>query len=315
MYEREFKSVINKLPSAFMLYGACRLSLFLNLEIIKKQNLNNNILILRESDYKLNKACEFLGESSLFFSSKLLILQMDKAISNKDLKEILKFVSDDSKLILSFYESSALKDLEKTLNNNFVRFFEKKTSFEQIELLKEVSRFFNITINEEALIYLQKNYEFDIYKAGCELLKYKNQTVDLVTLKEHLDDDNFLSFDDFFNNFLITKSPNELIYKITENEDEIAIINKFYANFLRLFKISANLKINGKIDYKVTFGYTPPIQVCKDLERQARLVSSKFEEIFAVLLNADYELKTNPSELSKEIIYSHLLKLYFLINS
>lgn len=315
MYEAEFNKIKNKLPNAFMLYGSCRLSIFLNLEIIKSADKSDERLILRDSDYKLEKAINFLGESSLFSNSKLLVLEFEKGISSKDLKEILKCVNSENRLILAIYETKALKDLELVMNNNFVRFFDKKTSFEQISLLQDVANFYNIKTNEIALQYLQKNYEFDIFKAGCELLKYKNQTLDLNTIKEHLESDNALGFDDFLSNFLKTKEPNEYIYKIIENEDEIALINKLYSSLLRLFTISSNLKINGRIDYKVAFGYTPPRQVCVELENQARKLSNFYEEIFAILLNAEYELKLNNNNSSKEIAYSNLLKIYFLINS
>lgn len=315
MYEAEFNKIKNNLPNAFMLYGACRLSIFINLEIIKSLKKYDERLILRDSDYKLNKAVDFLSESSLFASSKQLILEFEKGISSKDLKEILKHINSENQLILAIYDGKALKDLELSINNNFVRFFEKKTSFEQIALLKEITNFYKINASEEALQYLQKNYEFDIFKAGCELLKYKNQTLDLSTIKEHLESDNALGFDDFLSNFLKTKEPNEYIYKILENEDEIALINKLYSSLIRLFTISANLKTNGRIDYKIAFGYTPPRQVCVELENQARKLSNFYEEIFAILLNAEYELKLNNNNSSKEIVYSNLLKIYFLINS
>lgn len=315
MYEAEFNKIKNKLPNAFMLYGSCRLSIFLNLEIIKSNDKSDERLILRDSDYKLEKAINFLGESSLFSNSKLLILEFEKGISKKDLKEILKCVNSENKLILAIYETKALKDLELAMSNNFVRFFEKKTSFEQISLLQDVANFYNIKTNEIALQYLQKNYEFDIFKAGCELLKYQNQILDINTLKEHCEVDNALGFDDFFKNFLNTKEPKQYIYKIIENEDEIALINKLYSSLLRLFTISSNLKINGRIDYKVAFGYTPPRQVCVELENQARKLSKLYEEIFAILLNAEYEIKLDSNNSSKEIMYSNLLKIYFLINS
>lgn len=315
MYEAEFNKIKNKLPNAFMLYGSCRLSIFLNLEIIKSADKSDERLILRDSDYKLEKAINFLGESSLFSNSKLLVLEFEKGISSKDLKEILKCVNSENRLILAIYETKALKDLELVMNNNFVRFFDKKTSFEQISLLQDVANFYNIKTNEIALQYLQKNYEFDIFKAGCELLKYQNQILDINTLKEHCEVDNALGFDDFLSNFLKTKEPNEYIYKILENEDEIALINKLYSSLLRLFTISSNLKINGRIDYKIAFGYTPPRQVCVELENQARKLSNFYEEIFAILLNAEYELKLNNNNSSKEIAYSNLLKIYFLINS
>lgn len=315
MYEAEFNKIKNKLPNAFMLYGSCRLSIFLNLEIIKSADKSDERLILRDSDYKLEKAINFLGESSLFSNSKLLILEFEKGISSKDLKEILKCVNSENRLILAIYETKALKDLELIINNNFVRFFDKKTSFEQISLLQDVANFYNIKTNEIALQYLQKNYEFDIFKAGCELLKYQNQILDINTLKEHCEVDNALGFDDFLTNFLNTKEPKEYIYKIIENEDEIALINKLYSSLLRLFTISSNLKINGRIDYKVAFGYTPPRQVCVELENQARKLSKFYEEIFAILLDAEYEIKLDSNNSSKEIMYSNLLKIYFLINS
>lgn len=315
MYEAEFNKIKNKLPNAFMLYGSCRLSIFLNLEIIKSADKSDERLILRDSDYKLEKAINFLGESSLFSNSKLLVLEFEKGISNKDLKEILKCVNSENRLILAIYETKALKDLELVMNNNFVRFFDKKTSFEQINLLQDVANFYNIKTNEIALQYLQKNYEFDIFKAGCELLKYQNQILDINTLKEHCEVDNALGFDDFLTNFLNTKEPKEYIYKIIENEDEIALINKLYSSLLRLFTISSNLKINGRIDYKIAFGYTPPRQVCTELENQARKLSKFYEEIFSILLDAEYEIKLDSNNSSKEIMYSNLLKIYFLINS
>lgn len=314
MYETEFNKIKNKLPNAFMLYGSCRLSIFLNLEIIKSADKSDERLILRDSDYKLEKAINFLGESSLFSNSKLLVLEFEKGISSKDLKEILKCVNSENRLILAIYETKALKDLELVMNNNFVRFFDKKTSFEQINLLQDVANFYNIKTNEIALQYLQKNYEFDIFKAGCELLKYQNQILDINTLKEHCEVDNALGFDDFLTNFLNTKEPKEYIYKIIENEDSIALINKFYFAILRLFSISASLKEKGNIDYKITFGYTPPRQVCSMLESQARILSKHYENIFDILINAEYEIKVDGMD-SKEILYSSLLKIYFLINS
>ncbi|MBT0882534.1 hypothetical protein KJQ99_03995, partial [Campylobacter sp. 2018MI13] len=112
MYEAEFNKIKNNLPNAFMLYGACRLSIFINLEIIKSLKKYDERLILRDSDYKLNKAVDFLSESSLFASSKQLILEFEKGISSKDLKEIIKHINSENQLILAIYDGKALKDLE-----------------------------------------------------------------------------------------------------------------------------------------------------------------------------------------------------------
>lgn len=315
MYEKDFPRVLNQKIDYFFIYGSCELSLFLRLEQLKKKFSCEQKLFLSQSDYSLNTAYDFLSQNSIFSNSKLLIIESTKALSSKDLKALISLCDDEKKLIFCLRNIKAQADIEKVFNGYFLRVFDKKNTNERMNILNDFCAFYNIKASYEALLFLERNYEFDIFKAGCELLKYKNLSLNINDLKEQVSEDDFINFDDFFFAFIFNDEVNNLIYSIVNSEDSIALLNKLYSQFLRLFSIIAYVKENANIDFKVCLGYTPPIDVCKKLEQAARIIDYKTKDILLLLQECELDLKRYSSDYSQQKMISQLIKLHFLIKN
>lgn len=75
-------------------------------------------------------------------------------------------------------------------------------------------------------------------------------------------------------------------------------------------------KIHGKVDFKELLGYTPPPKVATDLNSMAfSLKIERYKEIFNLLLNLEYELKTNSKLSKKEFLICELLRLNRLLKN
>lgn len=315
MYEKDFFRVLKNKIDYFFIYGSCELSLFLRVEQLKKKFSCEQKLFLSQNEYSLKIAYDFLSQNSIFSKTKLLIIESTKALNNKDLKALINLCDDEKKLIFCLRNAKAQTDIEKVFNGYFLRVFDKKNTNEKINILNDFCNFYNIKASNEALMFLERNYEFDIFKAGCELLKYKNLTLNINELKEQTNQNDFINFDDFFFAFIFADEVNNLIYSIVNSEDSINLLNKLYSQFLRLFSIIAYVKENANIDFKVCLGYTPPIDVCKKLEQAARIIDYKTREILLLLQECELDLKKYSSDYSQQKMIAQLIKLHFLIKN
>ncbi|MCX2682331.1 hypothetical protein OQH60_00520 [Campylobacter sp. MIT 21-1685] len=314
MYRKDLQNLLTKsdFPHFFLLYGADNFQIELYANCIKKKWDVDEVFQVFFEDYDYARANDFLALSSLFSEKKLLEIKCSKKLSTKELKNLIMLCSSrENFLLVELYdEGSKQNELEKIFGNNFARFFKPSNMKEGIELLTMKAKELQITLTQNALFLLLKNFDENLYLAAAELNKFQGQSVDEAMIEKYCYSLNGANFESFFEKLLQKIDCKDEIERLLENTNEIALINLLYSNFYRLFKIALYAKIYGSVDFKELLGYIPPVQVRQTLSQQAfNIRVEQYKEIFSLLLQSEYELKTQSKLIKKEFLLSSLLKL------
>lgn len=318
MYIKDLQKLLNSanIPNFFAFYGD-NFQIELFSDIFKEKYNANEILKLYFDEYDFLIANDYLGSSSLFASSRLLVLKFSKKPPKKELTQLIKLcqTSTDNHLLLELYdESSRQIELENIFGSNFARFFAPNNESQAIELLNTKAKKLNIKATFNALLTLYQSFNGDLYLAASELNKFKDLNIDENTISKYCYSLSTISFDDFFDNIMQNRFIIKDIKDIIDNFNEIALINYLYSNFYKLFKITLYTKLNGKIDFKDLLGYTPPPLIASKLSKEALSLNiNKYQNIFKLLLNSEYELKTNNNIMKKEYLIQMLIKLSYIL--
>ncbi|EFC33111.1 LOW QUALITY PROTEIN: DNA polymerase III [Campylobacter jejuni subsp. jejuni 414] len=321
MYRKDLQTLLYKdsMPNFFFLYGADNFQNELYTEFIKEKYQVDETLKLFFEEYSFARASDFLSGGSLFSEKKLLEIKTSKKIPTKDLKilvDLCKNNTDNFFLLELYDENSKQSDIEKVFSPHFVRFFKVNGAREGVELLSIKAKQLGVEITQNALFTLFTSFDENLYLAASELNKFSGLRVDEKTIEQYCYSLNTGSFESFFEKNFKKQDFKSELEKILDNFNEIALINSLYNSFYRLFKITLYAKVNGKIDFKELLGYTPPPQVGQNLSTQAfSLKLEQYKEIFTLLLQSEYELKTNSKLVKKEFLISNLLKLARILKS
>lgn len=315
MYRKDLQRLLSTsyFPNFFALYGICNFQIELFADFIKRKFNAEEKLVLYFDEYNFQKAVNYLDHSSLFSEKKLLELKVNKKIPKKELEKLISLCKQDKDkfFLLEFYdESSKQSELETIFENNFARFFKAANAKEGVELLSLKANELNIKATQNALYLLYENFDENLYLCASELNKFKGLSINEESIKQYCFSLAVLGFDSFFDKILKAEDIRNDLDKILENFNEISLLSSLSANFYRLFKIVLYAKINGKVDLKDLLGYLPPSAVAAKLQNQAFAISLKqYKSIFFLLLNSEYELKTNSKLSKKEFLISMFLDL------
>ncbi|HDZ4965468.1 TPA: DNA polymerase III subunit delta [Campylobacter jejuni] len=321
MYRKDLQTLLYKgsMPNFFFLYGADNFQNELYAEFIKEKYKPDETLKLFFEEYNFARASDFLSGGSLFSEKKLLEIKTSKKIPTKDLKilvDLCKNNADNFFLLELYDENSKQSDIERIFSPHFVRFFKVNGVREGVELLSIKAKQLGVEITQNALFTLFTSFDENLYLAASELNKFSGLRIDEKTIEQYCYSLNTGSFESFFEKILKKQDFKSELEKILDSFNEIALINSLYNSFYRLFKITLYAKVNGKIDFKELLGYTPPPQVGQNLSTQAfSLKLEQYKEIFTLLLQSEYELKTNSKLVKKEFLISNLLKLARILKS
>lgn len=321
MYRKDLQLLLAKddFVNFFFLYGADNFQIELYANFIKQKYLADEVTKMYFEEYNFAKASDFLALGSLFSEKKLLELKLNKKPNTKELKSLIELCQNnkDNFLILELYdESSKQNELEKIFANNFARFFKVSNPKEAVELLNIKAQNLGVKLTQNALFALFEGFDENLYLAAAELNKFQGLELDERMVKEYCYSLDTGSFEIFFEKLLKKENLRKELEKILENSNEIAFLNSLLNSFFRLFKIALYAKIHAKVDFKELLGYTPPPKVAADLNSMAfSLKIEQYKEIFNLLLNLEYELKTNSKLAKKEFLISNLLKLARVLKS
>ncbi|TKX32706.1 DNA polymerase III subunit delta [Campylobacter aviculae] len=315
MYRKDLQILLSKnnFPNFFFLYGIDNFQSELYANFIKQKYNCDEILKLFFEEYNFTRASDFLSGGSLFSEKKLLEIKTNKKIPTKELKILVELCKNNQNnfLLLELYdENSKQSDIEKIFTNNFARFFKPNNAKEGIELLAMKAKELNIEITQNALFTLFSNFDENLYLAASELNKFSDLKISEKDIEQYCYSLNSGNFENFFEKIIKRTDFQNELERISENYNEIALLNYLSSAFYRLFKIAVYAKINGKVDFKELLGYTPPPMVSQNLSQQAfSLKLEQYKEIFNLLLKSEYELKTNSKLAKKEFLISNLLEL------
>lgn len=315
MYRRDLQRLLQGkyLPNFFALYGGESFQIELFAEQIKAKFAPEEALRLFFEEYDFRQGYDYLALASLFASKKLLEVKCTKKPSKKDLEHFISLCKKDENnfFLLEIYgENSRLADIEKIFENNFVRFFAPSNAREGTELLALRANALNITFTQNALHALYANFDENLYLAAAELNKFKGFKIDENFVREHCFSLSVVGFDAFFDKILRGETLQDDLDKILDNFNEIALLNSINSSFYRLFKIALYAKIHGDIDLKALLGYAPPPQIAQKMSTDAFKISlAQYHQIFRLLLESEFEIKTNSRLIKREYLIAVFLSL------
>lgn len=300
-------------PNFFALYGGDNFQTELFANAIKARYAPDETLRLYFEEYDFARASDYLSSASLFSEKKLLELKCTKKPSKKELESLIKLCKQDENnyfLFELYDENSKQAELEKVFDNCFVRFFSPNNAKEGVELLALRAKELQINATQNALYALYNSFDENLYLAASELNKFAGLNINEETIEKFSFSLSMVGFDSFFEKVLQGQTLQDDLEKILDNFNEITLINSLNSSFYRLFKIALYMKTHGDVNFKELLGYAPPPQVAAKLSTQAmRLNIKQYHQIFKLLLESEFEIKSNAKLIKKEFLISSLLKL------
>lgn len=315
MYRKDLQKLLSGkwFPNFFALYGGDNFQTELFANAIKAKYMPDESLKLYFEEYDFARASDYLGSASLFASKKLLELKCIKKPNKKELESLVRLCKRDENnfFLFELYDEGAKQnELEKIFENNFARFFTPNNVKEGVELLSLRAKELNINATQNALYALYNNFDENLYLAASELNKFEGLNINEETIEKFSFSLSMLGFDAFFEKILRAENLQDDLEKILDNFNEIALINSLHSSFYRLFKIALYTRIYGNVNFKELLGYTPPPQVASKLSSQAMHLNIKqYHQIFKLLLESEFEIKTNSKLIKKEFLIACLLEL------
>lgn len=323
MYKAQLQNLLagKYFPNFFALYGNESFQTELFAGLIKQRYGADELLKLYFEEYDFARARDYLSSASLFASKKLLEIKCTKKPAKKELETLINLCKKDEEnnfFLLEIYdEGTRQAEIEKIFENNFARFFAPNNAKEGVELLSLRAKELKINTTQNALHTLYANFDENLYLAAGELNKFEGLNIDENTINKYSFSLSVMGFDAFFDKLLRGESLQDDLEKILDNFNEIALINSLYSSFYRLFKIVLYAASYGdKIDLNKILGYTPPPQVASKLTRTAYSLKIKqYHQIFRLLLQSEFELKTNSKLIKREFLIAALLQLRQLVRA
>ncbi len=276
----------------------------------KEQRLT---LYYEEYDFRLAK--EYLGQSSLFGDTNLLLVRHEKALPKTELATLLELCqknpnsyfiymlpNNQGKKIASFFNSK--KEAVE------VRFFKATLSEAKAELTAYAKEL-KLPINPFAIEHLLALLEGDMLLAKKELEK-------LAILQEPITPKEIdrlvyplapLNLERLYIAIIKKEPLSELFQKILEEEQNEMKILLGFQNFLRqLFLFSSYIRLHGQVDSKEILGYKLPPQIEAERTRMAIKIKA-YPQIFLELQECEYHLKTAQSIDKEALLFSCLMKI------
>lgn len=323
MYKREIDMKFTKkdIPNYILLRGNDEFQIEFYADMFLKFWNKNNVLKIFYDEYNFEQIYNFL-QPSLFEDSNVVYIKTDKTIPTKELKTLINMCknSQNNFLIYELLEdtSKIKNDFLMIFEGNFVRFFKPSNISEAINLLSQKCQLVGINPNFAALEKIYKIHNENLGLSANEIDKFAS-----LGLEMNLDNVNALvfglsdvNFETIFNKIInLQDFKNELFtYMQSGSYNELMFINYLYNAFARLFKIYSYIKINGRLSCIDVLGYNPPINIAKNLESQALRLSNKLiKNIFLILNDVDFTIKTKSDINKTDFLISSLLKIQFNI--
>src|SRR5574344_29736 len=313
MYKNEFDNCLkqNKIFKSYMFYGqSSYLVERYALDIAKILANGEDIekIYFEEYDFKYIK--NRLMQSSLFSSSNIILVKIDKKIPKKELDSLVEACASnkDSYFILACLGEADFKSMESSFagknSSVFVRFFQP-SSAEAISFLEYEAKSLNLKYEISALNHLYFMHKTDLALCVNDLKKLA--ILDEI-INPHIVDANCfgigaVDFDAFLFNLLSYKDISDDLEKILEEgTNEIFILNQITSFVQQLFMISSYARVFGQVNAKEILGYIPPKHIW---DAKAKLAINKnpkqFQDILEYLLKIELDFKT--SKISNQNLY------------
>jgi DNA polymerase-3 subunit delta len=292
MYKKDFDK-LEKIPNYMLFFGnEFYLQEYENKLLDKFKN--ENILKMYYDEFDFDLAKTHLSQSSLFGGQSVLIIKHNK-IPPK-IEKLIEYTKDS--YLFFFYYGSKKPDIFK---KNFVRFFEPNLR-EKIFLIEELSKKKNVTITQEAKLFLAKSLEPSFLKNEIEKLSLYKEEIDLKDVKEIVFEFKEESFEDIFVSIL----KGEDFFEKLNNFLEVNDFKRFLPSFIKyvrdIYSYYLYIKNTGSSSLEGFLGYKLPYDIEKKrIEIVLSLKEKDYYELLKNLLN--FELLMRNSDKNKEAVF------------
>lgn len=329
MYKKDFDTLLkSSIPKASLLWGEC--DFFINFygthikNLIKTAN-EVDIFPLYFEEYNANTIIEILSQQSLFSTSSLVRLKLNKIkdSTKKDIGRFLEIIKRNphNYFIIEFYneDSSDYGRVGKAISAIFntkdfvsVRFFNPNPK-EALEILRHFAKQNALKISDLELNYL---YEIQNHNVGICVNELQKFTIfDTEITKDTIDK---LSYGLYTNSIeelceaLLNKSDYlKILAKVQEEGlQDMDLIRALQGYFYRLFLFFAYIKTNGEVNSSKILKYALPKQIEQKYANFAvRLREMQYLGIFAVL----NEWRSNVISGKDKNSFANLIKLQAIL--
>ncbi len=303
MYKREFDK-LTTLPNYCLFYG----NEFYLKEYEKKieeKFKNDDILKLIYDDYDFQRAKNHLLQNSLFGGKSVLIIRHSKSL--KEIKELISIVKDNY-FFFFFYSNKGINEFGK----NQVRFFEPSLK-ELVLTIQEYERKFNISLSNEARLYLAKSVDALFLEKEIEKLSLYKKEIYVDDVKELVFAYKDESFEELFEYIIEGKEFLPKLDILLEKNDFRRILSSFIRYIRDLYTYYLFIKTTGEASLEKLLGYKLPISIEQNRVRLAiKLKDKNYLELLDFLLAKELEIRQKGE---KSIFYEVVLflKNYFTL--
>jgi DNA polymerase-3 subunit delta len=313
MYKSEFDKQFNNNNhyNAYMFYGA---SDFLvesyALKVAKTLAATDDIIKVYFDEYDFDYCYDTLTQSSLFASSNILLLKINKKLPKKEVDKLIDAcrLNPTSKVIFACLGEVDFKTMAKSFNAKTssveVRFFAPYDN-EAISILGEIAREYGVQTDANSLMFLYNMHQKNLSLCVSDLSKLSilDEVVTSKTINNHCFGLGSVDIEEFLVKLLSKANINKDLYLLLEEGiNEIQLITRITSFIQQLFMINSYLKLHGTLNIKEIWGYNLPKNIANT---QASLATKYKKDQFLYMLNfmQDLELQLKSSKIDDTNAY------------
>ncbi len=307
MYKSQFDKELatNKLYRSYMFYGQS--------DYLVEEYSNNIASRLAGSDdiykvyfdeYNFNECVNYLSASSLFASTNVLLLKLNKKLNKKEIDELITIcnTNPDSYLICCCIGDVDFKTMAKSFTQKTssaeVIFYQPKDN-EAIHILNTQAQKLNLQCGLAELGYLYNMHQKNLSLCVNDLKKLAilNTQISANIINQQCFGMGAINLDDFFIKLFSGVNINRDLYMLLEEGmNEINLINQTTAFIQQLFTINSYLKLYGQLNIKEIWGYNLPSHLADARAKIAiKFKQEEFLNMLSFFQNLELELKTKSS--------------------
>jgi len=313
MYKSEFDKQFNNNQNhnAYMFYGA---SDFLvesyALKVATRLANGDDIIKVYFEEYDFDYCYDTLTQSSLFASSNILLIKINKKLPKKEIDKLIDAcrLNPTSKLIVACIGDVDFKTMAKSFTTKTasveVRFFVPYDN-EAIGILSEIAKSNGVQTDANSLMFLYNMHQKNLSLCISDLSKLSilDEVVTSKTINNHCFGLGTVDLEEFLIKLFSKVNINKDLYFILEEGiNEIQLITRITGFVQQLFMINSYLKLHGTLNIKEIWGYPLPKNIAN---KQASLATKYKKEDFLYMLNflQDLELELKSSKIDDANAY------------
>ncbi|MBI3873581.1 MAG: DNA polymerase III subunit delta [Arcobacter sp.] len=299
-FDKEFKKGISY--SAYLFYGAENyLCEHYGEKVARFLANGEDINKLYFEEFGVEECLNILSQSSLFSSTNILLVKINKKIPKKELDKLIETCvkNSDSKIIFCCFGDADFKSMEasftKKTNSVSVRFFPIE-DYEAKQVLGEKASELGVQIAGHDLEFLYNMHQKDLGLSISDLSKLAilDESITSKTISLQCFGLGSVNIDEFLEKLVLGKNVNKDIYDLLEEGmDEIALIYRITSFVQTLFMINSYLKLYGNLNIMEIWGYPLPQKIAaKQAELATKFQKNDFANMLAFLQELELELKS-----------------------